>query len=416
MATVAAKRKINKANANKKEAPTFIWEGINKAGVKIRGENQAISENFLRAELRRQGISPKLIKKKRKSLAGGKIKPNDIALFARQLTTMMRAGVPMVQSLELISAGHEKPQMSELITKITRDIEGGADLAGALAAHPAHFDDLFVNLIHAGEQAGTLEDMIDKVATYKEKTESMKAKVKKAMMYPLMVMIAAVVVSSIMLIWVIPTFKDIFSSFGADLPAFTLWVISLSEWLQANWYWPLGITIFTVVAFKQARLRSKEFRHFVDKSVLKIPVMGVIINKSAVARFSRTLSTMFAAGVPLVDAMDAVAGATGNIVYEEATLQIQKDTSKGVQLYVAMTTTQQFPSMVVQMTKIGEEAGRLEEMLDKVADYFEEQVDDLVDNLSKQIEPMIMAILGVLVGGLVIAMYLPIFKMGSAVG
>ncbi|MCK5870320.1 MAG: type II secretion system F family protein, partial [Methyloprofundus sp.] len=370
MATIAAKRSIKK-----KEAPTFVWEGINKAGVKIRGENQATNENFLRAELRRQGISPRLIKKKSNRISGGKITPSDTALFARQLTTMMRAGVPMVQSLELIAAGHEKPAVRELIIKLTKDIEGGSDFAGALAAHPQHFDDLFVNLIRAGEQAGTLEDMIDKVATYKEKTERMKAKVKKAMMYPLMVIIAAMIVSTIMLIWVIPTFKDIFSGFGADLPAFTLWVISLSEWLQAYWFWPLGIIVGTIVAFKQARLRSKKFSHMVDKAVLKIPVMGTIINKSAVARFSRTLSTMFAAGVPLVEAMDSVAGATGNIVYEEATMQMKEDTAKGVQLHVAMTTTQQFPSMVVQMTKIGEEAGRLEEMLDKVADYFEEQVD-----------------------------------------
>jgi type IV pilus assembly protein PilC len=411
MATLAAKKPVQK-----KELPLFVWEGINKAGVKIRGENQAINENFLRAELRRQGISPKFIKKKRKSLSKGKIKPVDISYFARQLTTMMRAGVPMVQSLELIGEGHENPAMRELIKKVTLDIEGGADLAGALAAHPAQFDNLFVNLIRAGEQAGTLEDMIDKVATYKEKTESMKAKVKKAMMYPIMVVIAAVVVSTIMLVWVIPTFKDIFEGFGADLPAFTLWVISLSEWLQATWWLPVGITIATIVGFTQGRRRSKTFSRFVDRAVLKIPIMGEIINKSAVARFARTLSTMFAAGVPLVEAMDAVAGSTGNIVYEEATMQMKEDTAKGVQLYVAMMTTQQFPSMVVQMTKIGEESGRLEEMLDKVADYFEEQVDDLVDSLAKQIEPLIMAVLAVLVGGLVVAMYLPIFKMGAAVG
>lgn len=411
MATLAAKKP-----AKKKELPLFGWEGINKAGVKIRGENQAINENFLRAELRRQGISPKYVKKKGRARSKGKIKPVDISYFARQLTTMMRAGVPMVQSLELIGDGHDNPAMRELIKKISTDIEGGADLAGALAAHPTHFDNLFVNLIRAGEQAGTLEDMIDKVATYKEKTESMKAKVKKAMMYPLMVVIAAVVVSVIMLIWVIPTFKDVFAGFGADLPAFTLWVISLSEWLQAKWYIPVIIVTITMVGFTQGRRRSKKFNHLVDRAVLKIPVMGEIINKSAVARFARTLATMFAAGVPLVEAMDAVAGSTGNIVYENATLQMKEDTAKGVQLYVAMMTTQQFPSMVVQMTKIGEESGRLEEMLDKVADYFEEQVDDLVDTLSKQIEPMIMAILGVLVGGLVIAMYLPIFKMGAAVG
>ena len=411
MATAVANKKTSKL-----DQPTFVWEGLNKAGVKIRGENQAINENFLRAELRRQGISPKFVKKKSKRMTGGKIKPVDISHFARQLTTMMRAGVPMVQSLELISAGHEKPAMRELIIKVTKDIESGEDLAGALSNHPLYFDDLFVNLIRAGEQAGTLEDMIDKVATYKEKTERMKAKVKKAMMYPLIVIIAAVVVSVIMLVWVIPTFKDIFEGFGADLPAFTLWVIGLSEWLQASWWLPLMIVVGSIVAFTQARRRSRKFHRFVDKLVLRIPIMGVIIHKSAVARFARTLSTMFAAGVPMVEAMDAVAGSTGNIVYEEATMQIKEDTSKGVQLHVAMTTTQEFPSMVVQMAKIGEESGRLEEMLDKVADYFEEQVDDLVDTLSKQMEPMIMAVLGVLVGGLVVAMYLPIFKLGAAVG
>ena len=411
MATAVAKKQIKA-----KELQMYVWEGVNKSGVKIRGELESINENFLRAELRRQGISPKTIKKKSKKLGGGAIKAVDISQFARQLTTMMRAGVPMVQSLEIISAGHEKPIMQNLIKQLTTDIEGGADLAGALARHPLYFDDLFVNLIRAGEQAGTLEDMIDKVATYKEKTESMKAKVKKAMMYPIMVLFAAVIVSSIMLIWVIPTFKDIFEGFGADLPAFTLWVIGLSEWLQASWYIPVGFAIAIGVAFKQGKRRSANFRHTVDKVALKIPVMGEITNKSAIARFARTLSTMFAAGVPLVEAMDAVAGATGNIVYEKATLQMKEDASKGVQLNVAMSSTQQFPNMVVQMTKIGEESGRLEEMLDKVADYFEEQVDDMVDNLSKQIEPIIMGILAVLVGGLVVAMYLPIFKMGAAVG
>ena len=329
MATAVANKKTSKL-----DQPTFVWEGINKSGVKIRGENQATNENFLRAELRRQGISPKSIKKKSNRLTGGKPKPVDIAQFARQLTTMMRAGVPMVQSLELISNGHEKPAMRELIKTITKDIEGGEDLAGALSHHPIYFDSLFVNLIRAGEQAGTLEDMIDKVATYKEKTERMKSKVKKAMMYPVIVIIAAVVVSVIMLVWVIPTFKDIFEGFGADLPAFTLWVIGLSEWLQASWWLPLIITIGSIAAFTQARRRSKKFHRFVDKLSLKIPLMGVIINKSAVARFSRTLSTMFAAGVPMVEAMDAVAGATGNVVYEEATMQIKEDTSKGVQLHV----------------------------------------------------------------------------------
>ena len=413
MATTAVEKK---SNIKVKELQSFEWGGINKAGVKIRGESQAINENFLRAELRRQGISPKFIKKKSNRITGGAIKAVDISHFARQLTTMMRAGVPMVQSLDIIAAGHEKPAMQKLIKQLTTDIESGADLASALAKHPMHFDDLFVNLIRAGEQAGTLEDMIDKVATYKEKTETMKAKVKKAMMYPISVLIVAVIVTVIMLIWVIPTFKDIFEGFGADLPAFTLWVIGMSEWLQAYWIYPFSIVLGLGIAFVQGKKRSKAFREFLDKLALKLPIMGNIINKSAVARFARTLSTMFAAGVPLVEAMDAVAGATGNVVYEKATLQIKDDTSKGVQLNVAMSTTQQFPNMVIQMTKIGEESGRLEEMLAKVADYFEEQVDDLVDSLAKQIEPLIMAVLAVLVGGLVVAMYLPIFKMGAAVG
>jgi len=416
MASAAIKSKTAHAKSAEKELPVFIWEGINKSGVKIRGENEAVNENFLRAALRRQGITPKKIVKKRKGLGGKALKTGDIAQFARQLTTMMRSGVPMLQSLELISAGHEKPAMQELVKKITKDIEGGDDLATALSKHPKYFDDLFVNLIHAGEQAGTLEDMLDKVATYKEKTESMKAKVKKAMMYPVMVILAAVIVSTIMLVWVIPQFKTIFEGFGADLPAFTLWVIGLSEWLQESWWQPVTIAVLVAVGFVQGRRRSPKFRRFVDATVLKLPVMGVIINKSAVARFSRTLSTMFAAGVPLVESMDAVAGSTGNILYHDAVMQMKEDTAKGVQLHTAMLTTQQFPSMVVQMTKIGEEAGRLEEMLDKVADYFEEQVDDLVDTLSKQIEPIIMAVLGVLVGGLVVAMYLPIFKLGAVVG
>ncbi len=413
MATATYKKKKPKA-----ELPYFEWEGINKNGVKIRGEIQAPNANMIRAGLRRKGIKPRWVRPKRKPLfgAGGKITPADIAHFARQLTTMMRSGVPLVQSLELIGNGLENPAMQVMVKKIKKDIEGGADFATALANQPKHFDDLFVNLVAAGEQAGTMEDMLDKVATYKEKTERMKAKVKKAMMYPIIVMIMAVVVSSIMLIYVIPQFKSIFEGFGADLPAFTQMLVDMSDWLQESWWKPLLGIIAVGFVFSQARQRSAKFRYFVDTAVLKIPVMGVIINKSAVARFSRTLSTMFAAGVPLVEAMDAVAGSTGNLVYYKATMQIKEDTSKGVQLNEAMLTTQQFPSMVVQMAKIGEESGRLEEMLGRVADYFEEQVDDLVDSLSKQMEPLIMAVLGVIVGGLVIGMYLPIFKMGAVVG
>jgi type IV pilus assembly protein PilC len=401
----------------KEDLPFFEWEGINKNGVKIRGEIQASNANLIRAGLRRKGIKPRWVRAKLKPLFGsGKVTPADIAHFARQLTTMMRSGVPLVQALEIIGSGLENAAMQELVKKIKKDIEGGSDFATALANQPKYFDALFVNLVAAGEQAGTMEDMLDKVATYKEKTERMKAKVKKAMMYPIMVMLMAIVVSAIMLIYVIPQFKSIFEGFGADLPAFTQMLIDMSNWLQSSWWQPiLGVIIIGFV-FGQAKQRSEKFRYFVDSAILKIPIMGVIVNKSAVARFSRTLSTMFAAGVPLVESMDAVAGSTGNLVYQRASMQIKNDTSKGVQLNEAMLTTQQFPSMVVQMAKIGEESGRLEEMLGRVADYFEEQVDDLVDSLSKQMEPLIMAVLGVIVGGLVIGMYLPIFKLGAVVG
>lgn len=395
--------------------PIFIWEGINKNGVKIRGENRAANMNLLRAGLRRKGINVRSIKQKRQSLSKPKIKSADISYFARQLTSMMRSGIPLIQSLELIASGHDNPSMQDLITTIAKDIASGMDLGKALSRHPKYFDELFCNLVAAGEHAGTLEDMIDKVATYKEKSEQLKAKIKKAMMYPVIVVIAAVVVSAIMLLFVIPQFKELFAGFGADLPAFTLWVIGLSEWLQAYWYWPLGLTIVAFQAFKQLKLRSAKFNTFMDHLVLKLPITGVLANKSSVARFTRTLATMSASGVPLVESMESVAGATGNVVYKNATLNIKDDISKGVQLYVAMQTTQVFPKMVVQMTKIGEESGRIEDMLNKVADHYEEQVDDLVDSLAKQMEPLIMAVLGVLVGGLIIAMYLPIFKMGAAI-
>ena len=411
---------LNKPMPAKQATPAaqqymYVWEGVNRNGVKMRGETQAVNPNWLRAELRRKGINPGRVYKKPAPLFKPAIKPADIAQFARQLTTMMRSSVPMVQSLEMIANSGDNAALRDLVRKLKVDIEGGAGLGQALSKHPRYFDKLFVNLVKAGEQAGTLETMLDKVATYKEKSESLKAKVKKAMMYPVIVIVAAVVVSAILLIWVIPQFKEVFSSFGADLPAFTLFVISLSDWLQANWWMPVIGFVATGYAFGTARRTSRSFDRAVDRALLKFPIVGNIINLSAIARFSRTLSTMFAAGVPLVEAMDSVAGATGNIVYEDATRRMQDDTARGVQLNVAMQTTQTFPNMVVQMTRIGEESGRLEEMLAKVADYYEEQVDNLVDTLSKQIEPLIMAVLGVLVGGLVIAMYLPIFKLGSVV-
>lgn len=398
-----------------KEHPVFVWEGVNRNGVKIKGESQAVNTNWLRAELRRKGINPGRIYRKPRTLFKPAVKPADIAHFARQITTMMRSGVPMVQALQMIAGSNDNPSMRELVKKLAEDIEGGSGFGDALAKHPKYFDRLFVNLVRAGEQAGTLEAMLDKVATYKEKSESLKGKIKKALMYPIIVIVAAVVVSAILLIWVIPQFKEVFTSFGADLPAFTLFVIQISDWLQAYWWIPLLAMIAIGYAFTAAKRRSRSFERFVDKVSLKIPIIGNILNLSAVARFSRTLSTMFAAGVPLVESMDSVAGATGNAIYEDATRQMQDDISRGVQLNTAMQTSQVFPNFVVQMTRIGEESGRLEDMLSKVADYYEEQVDNLVDTLSKQIEPLIMAVLGVIVGGLVIAMYLPIFKLGAVV-
>ncbi len=415
MQTKTLNKSMPRAGTPISQQTMYMWEGVNRNGVKIRGETQAVNPNWLRAELRRKGINPGRIYKKPKPLFKPAIKPADIAHFARQLTTMMRSGVPMVQSLEMIASSGDNPAIQDLIKHVAMDIESGASLGNALAKHPKYFDKLFINLVKAGEQAGTLETMLDKVATYKEKSEALKAKIKKALMYPIIVIVAAVVVSSILLIWVIPQFKEVFSSFGADLPAFTLFVIAMSDWLVANWWIPLLGMIVVGYTFSMAKRTSPAFNRFLDRYSLKLPIIGGILNLSAIARFSRTLSTMFAAGVPLVEAMDSVAGATGNAVYEDATRKMQEDTSRGVQLNTAMQTTQIFPNFVVQMTKIGEESGRLEEMLGKVADYYEEQVDNLVDTLAKQIEPLIMAVLGVIVGGLVIAMYLPIFKLGAVV-
>ena len=394
---------------------TFTWDGLSKRGVKISGESQAINENLLKATLRRQGIHPLKVRQKRMASGGKAIKPIDIAYFARQLTTMLRSGVPLVQSLDLISSGHEKPKMQLLINHILADIEGGSTLSTALGRQPKHFDELFCSLVEAGEQSGALETMLEKIATYKEKTESLKAKVKKALFYPIAILVVATVITVIMLIYVIPEFKALFEGFGADLPAFTQMVIDLSEFLQESWWMVLFPMIGAGFAFNILKKRSKKFNRILDQLVLKLPIMGEIIDKSSIARFSRTLSTMFAAGVPLVEAMDSVAGSTGNILYREATLKMRDDASQGIQLNQAMQTTKIFPNMVVQMTKIGEESGNMEEMLNKVADYYEEQVDNLVDSLTSLMEPLIMAVLGVVIGGLVIAMYLPIFKMGSAI-
>ncbi len=396
---------------------TFVWEGKDKKGGRVKGELQASNEMLLKAELRRRGIFPLKVRKKPKSLFSGrkKITGKDISVFARQLATMMAAGVPLVQSFDIIGRGHDNPSMQELIMSIKADVESGTSLSEAMQKHPAHFDPLFCNLVGAGEQSGALDTLLDKIATYKEKTEALKGKIKKALFYPTAVLIVAFIVTAILLIFVVPQFQELFQGYGADLPAFTMFVIKISELFQ-NWWWAIfgGIGV-AVYAFFQANRRSPKFHRAVDLFALKIPVVGDILKKSAIARFARTLSTMFAAGVPLVEAMDSVAGATGNELYKEATLKMKDAAATGTQLQQTMQETGIFPNMVVQMVAIGEESGSLDDMLGKVADFFEEEVDNLVDGLSSLLEPLIMAVLGVLVGGLVVAMYLPIFKLGSVV-
>ncbi len=396
---------------------TFVYEGVDRKGTRVKGEAQASNEILLKADLRRQGINPLKVKKKSKPLltSGKKIVPKDIAIFARQLATMMTAGVPLVQAFEIIGKGHEKPTMQDLIMNIKNDVESGTALADALAKHPKYFDNLFTNLVNAGEQSGALETLLDKIATYKEKTEELKGKVKKALFYPTAVLVVAFVVSGILLLFVVPQFQELFEGFGADLPAFTQMVINLSEFMQ-KWWWLVLLGIGgSVFAFINAKKRSPAIRRALDKVALKIPVVGNILEKSAIARFARTLSTMFAAGVPLVEALESVAGATGNIIFEEATLKMKDEVATGTQLQQSMRTSGLFPNMVVQMVAIGEESGSLDDMLGKVADFYEQEVDNLVDGLSSLLEPLIMAILGVVVGGLVIAMYLPIFKLGAVV-
>ena len=404
------------AAAAKKKEVTYSWEGTDKKGNRIRGKTLAQNEQMVKADLRRQGISPIKIKKQSGGVTGGKkITMGDIAVFSRQMATMMSAGVPLVQSFEIIGKGHENPKMQDLIMSIKADVEGGANLADALARHPLYFDDLFVNLVEAGEQAGALETLLEKIATYKEKTEAIKKKIKKALTYPIAVLVVAFIVTAILLIFVIPQFEELFVGFGADLPAFTQFVINISEYVRDRG-WIIAIGIGAVASgFVALKKRSRKFRVMLDKLALKIPVVGDILTKAAIARFHRTLSTMFAAGVPLVEALQSVAGATGNIVFEQAVLQMRDQIATGQQLNIAMEQTQMFPNMPIQMIAIGEESGSIDTMAAKVADFFEAEVDDAVDNLSSLMEPMIMAVLGVLVGGLVVAMYLPIFKMGSVV-
>lgn len=397
----------------------FLYEGSNRDGKKTKGEFFAISEIIAKTILRKQGINVLRIKKKPKPLFGKrkmKILPADIAIFSRQIATMMKSGLPLVQSFDIIGLGHANPSMQELIMAIKLDVEGGSNFAEALKKHPLYFDDLFVSLIDAGEQSGALENMLDKLATYKEKTEAIKAKVKKAMSYPIAVLTVAFVVTAILLIFVVPQFGEIFASFGAELPGMTLFVIAISEFMQAYW-WVFIMVIFIVIqVFKRLHATSAKFRKQVDIITLKLPIVGEIATKSAIARFTRTLETMSVAGVPLVEALESVAGATGNRVFHDATIKIKDEIATGTQLQVAMKDAGLFPSMVIQMVAIGEEAGSLDFMLGKVADFFEAEVDNLVDSLTALMEPLIMSVLGVLVGGLIISMYLPIFQMGQVVG
>ena len=396
----------------------FTWEGTDKKGKRIKGETRANNPSIVKAELRRQGINPLKVNKKSALFSASKKKkilPKDIAVFTRQLATMMSAGVPLVQSFDIIGRGHENPAMQELVLAIKADVESGNNLSQSLSKHPMYFDELVCNLVNAGEQAGILETLLDKIATYKEKTEALKAKIKKAMFYPTAVIIVAFIVTAILLIFVVPQFQSLFEGFGADLPAFTQFVVNLSEWMQSNW-WLLVIAIAgSGYSFIQAKKRSPGFAHALDRMVLKLPIIGEILTKAIIARYARTLSTMFAAGVPLVEAMESVAGAAGNQVYSEGILQMRDDVATGQQLQLAMSQTGLFPNMVNQMVAIGEESGSLDAMLSKVADFYEQEVDDAVDGLSSLLEPLIMAVLGILVGGLVVAMYLPIFKMGSVV-
>ena len=398
----------------KRDVP-FAWEGRDKKGARIKGRSLAPDEQSLRAELRRQGIAPSRIRKQSTSNRGGKVNPGDIAVFSRQLATMLAAGIPLVQAFEIVGNGNDKPAMQKLILDVKADVEGGTSLHEALGKHPLYFDDLFVNLVEAGEQAGALESLLDKIATYKEKTEALKKKVKKALFYPAAVLVVAVIVTIILLIFVIPQFESLFKGFGADLPAFTQAVIDLSRFVQDKGIFLAIVAGGAGYAFIYFKKRSKAMRQFLDRAALKFPIIGPILTKSAIARYARTLSTMFAAGVPLVEALESVAGATGNIVYENAVMKMKDEVATGQRLQRAMESTGLFPNMVIQMIAVGEESGSLDEMSSKVATFYEAEVDNAVDSMSSLLEPLIMAILGVLVGGLVIAMYLPIFKLGSVV-
>ncbi len=395
----------------------FFWEGTDKKGNRVKGKTMASSEAAVKADLRRQGIAPLKIRKESFLLSAGRgkrIKTADIAFFSRQLATMMSAGVPLVQAIDIIGRGHSNPRMQNMVLGIKADVESGNTLADSLAKQPLYFDNLFVNLVRAGEHSGALETLLDKIAAYKEKTEAIKKKIKKAMFYPAAVVVVAIVVTAILLIFVIPEFQSLFKSAGANLPAFTQMVVNLSKSVRTKGWLYLILIIAAIVGLVEGRKRSPRFHEFLDRVLLKIPVIGMVLNKAAIARFARTLSTMFAAGVNLVEALASVAGATGNVVYEKAVLKMRDQVSTGQQLNLAMSQAGIFPHVVVQMIAIGEEAGSIDTMAAKVADFYEEEVDNAVDSMSSLMEPFIMVILGILVGGLVVAMYLPIFNLGNA--
>lgn len=397
---------------------SFHYEGINKSGQKLAGDIEARSLAMAKADLRNQGIVTNKIAKKRKPLfdrKNKKIKAADITIFSRQLATMIESGIPLVQSFDIVSKGQSNMRMKELIESIKHDIETGLTLSEALLKHPAYFNELFCNLVDAGEKSGSLDIMLDKVATYKEKIETIKKKIKKALTYPMAVMVVALIVTTGLLVYVVPQFESLFKGFGADLPAMTKAVVSMSKFMQSYWYFIFGALGGLIYGFIYMKNHSLNFAENLDRIMLKFPVIGPILEKAAIARFTRTLSITFAAGLPLVDALKSVAGATGNIIFSKATEKIKEDVSTGQQMNVAMENTHLFPNMVIQMVAIGEESGALERMLGKVADFYEEDVDNAVDALSSLLEPIIMSILGILVGGLVVAMYLPIFKLGSAV-
>ena len=397
---------------------TYVYKGVDKKGNKIQGEINATSPTIVKTLLAKQGITARTVSKKAKPLFGssGKaIKPADIAVFSRQMATMMKAGVPLVQAFEIVADGLENPNLRKMVLQIKDSVAAGGGFANALREHPKYFDELFCNLVDSGEQSGALETMLDRIATYKEKTEALKAKIKKALTYPTAVIIVAIIVTGILLVKVVPQFASTFSGFGAELPAFTLFVLYLSELAQAYWLYILIIMIGTVFGIKELARRSPKFAYLIDKYILKLPIIGQIIYLSIMARFSRTLATTFAAGVPLIDALTSVAGAAGNKIYADAIVRVREDVSTGIQLNTALKARGIFPTLLIQMASIGEESGALDAMLDKVAVYYEEAVDNMVDSLTSLLEPMIMSVLGVLVGGLLIAMYLPIFQLGAVV-